>query len=98
MDRKYLPLTADKDNLIDVLWKEEKPQIEGIYGKKTIAKYNVGGLFLQLIANGIIIIRKTKCGNDLEWALHEIPDPNSDDDDLILYSELDCNWIGINFK
>lgn len=25
MDRKYLPLTADKDNPIDVLWKEEKP-------------------------------------------------------------------------
>ena len=53
---------------------------------------------MQLIANGIIIIRNTKCDNDLEWALYEIPDPNSDDEDLILYSELYCNWIGINFK
>ena len=81
-----------------VLWKDEKPRIEGIYGKKTVAKYNVGGLFLQLLANGIIMLRKNSKGDDLEWALQEISDPNSNDDDLILFSELDGNWIGINFK
>ena len=32
LDCKYIPLAADKDNLVDVLWKEEKPRIEGIYG------------------------------------------------------------------
>jgi len=53
---------------------------------------------LQLLANGIIVLRKTTKGDDLEWALQEISDPNSNDDDLILFSELDCNWIGINFK
>jgi len=48
MGCKYLPLKADEDNIIDVLWKEEKPRIEGIYGKKTITKYNVGGLFFAI--------------------------------------------------
>ena len=69
LNHKYPPLVAHKDNLVDVLWKEEKPHIEGIYGETTVTKNNVGGLFLQYIANGIIVLRKTTGGEDLEWAV-----------------------------
>jgi len=66
LDRKYLPLVAEKDNLLNILWKDEKTRMEGIFGRKTVAKFNVGGLFLQLIANGIIILKKSQCGTNLE--------------------------------
>jgi len=98
LDRKYLPLEADKDNLVDILWKEEKSRVEGIFGKKSVTKFNVGGLFLQLIANGIIILKKKQCGMHLEWRVKEIADPDSSDDDYILASEIDSNWIRINFR
>ena len=98
LDRKYLPLEADKDNLVDILWKEEKSRVEGIFGKKSVTKFNIGGLFLQLIANGIIILKKKQCGMHLEWRVKEIADPDSSDDDYILASEIDSNWIGINIR
>jgi len=98
LDRKYLPLVAEKDNLLNILWKDEKTRMEGIFGRKTVAKFNVGGLFLQLIANGIIILKKSKCGTNLERRVKEIPDPDSNEDDYILASEVDSNWIGINLR
>ena len=98
LNRKYLPLEADKDNFVDILWKEEKSHVEGIFGKKYVTKCNVGGLLLQLIANGIIILKKKQCGMNLEWRVKEIVDPDSSDDDYILASEIDSNWIGINIR
>ena len=45
LDRKYLPLAADKNNLVDVLWKEEKPRIEGIYSKIPLQNTMLGVCF-----------------------------------------------------
>jgi len=70
----------------------------GIFGRKTVAKFSVGGWFLQLIANGIIILKNSQCGTNLEWRVKEITDPDSNEDDYILGSEVDSNWIGINLR
>jgi len=58
--------------------------MEGIFGKKSVTKFNVGGLFLQLIANEIIILKKTQYGMNLEWRIKEIAVPDSSDDNYIL--------------
>jgi len=63
-----------------------------------LKKFNIGGVFLQLIANRIIILKKTQCGTNLEWRVKEIADPDSRDNNYILASEIDKNWIGINIR
>ena len=55
------------------MWTGEIWRIEDIYGRKTIAKSSVDGLFLQLIANEILVLKQEKSG--LVWYLGCTVDP-----------------------
>ena len=57
IDQKKIPLNAKADNIVDLLWSEthEKWHIKDVLRTTKVPKYNVDSLFLQLIANGMII-------------------------------------------
>ncbi len=62
-----MPLFADGDIIVNVLWTGENWHVEDIYGKKMIGKFNVDALFLQFIAAGIIKLKILKYINTGPW-------------------------------
>ena len=85
-----VPLVADKDNIVHVLLgKTSKWRIEDIYGKKTVAKYNVDALFLQLISLNILVLNKVD--DKLIWMLGQKPDPDKSCDSILNY-QMNDTW------
>lgn len=76
-----------------MLWTGEKWRIEDIYGRKTVPKSSVDGLFLQLIASGIIVLKKEIAG--LVWNLGRTVDPMNPRETILNYRNA-SNWNGIN--
>ena len=92
---KSLPLIASRDNIVDLVWTgDEKWRIEAIYGKKTISKSTIEGLFLQLISNRILILRRENNG-PLTWHFGTTIDTDHPRERLKNY-KLPINWVGIN--
>ena len=85
-----VPLVVDKDNIVNVLWgKTPKWRVEEIYGKKTVVKFNVDALFLQLIASNILVLHKVD--DKLIWMLGRKPDPNKPRDSILNY-QMNDTW------
>ena len=84
-------MTAERDNIVRILWTEkQKWRVEEIYGKKTVAKYNVEALFLQLIASRMIELKRIN--NIMTWVMGRSPDPE-DRRETVLNHELDNSWL-----
>ena len=82
------------DNIEDILRKgDEKWHIEAIYGRKTIEKFNIDGLFLQLTSTGILELNHSSRG--LSWYLGRSPDP-ADKRERILNCKISSKWNGID--
>ena len=75
--------------------KNKKWRIEEIYGKKTVGKFNVEGLFLQMIASRMLELKR--CNDHVSWILGRTPDPN-DPRETILNYEIETNWEHWNLK
>ena len=89
---KRVPLLAEGANIINVLWSGEKWRVADIFGKKTIARFNVDGLFLQLIATKILELENLKQG--LTWTLGRVKDPTNTRETMARY-KLDATWVGM---
>ena len=89
---KRVPLLADRANIVDVLWSGEKWRVADIYGKKSVSRFNVDGLFLQLIATKILTLENLKQG--LTWTLGRITDSTNTRETLLRY-KLDSSWEGM---
>lgn len=79
---------TEQDALIDILH-GDKDWMYRVFGKKTVQKRQVGGFFLQLIANGILVFRLVK--NEPKVLL--MRDVNDD----FCYESV-CNWEGFMFR
>lgn len=90
---KWVPLPAKNDNIVDVLWTGERWRIEDMMVKKTVPKSSVDGLFLQLIADQILVLKKEQSG--LVWSLGRTVDAMNPRESILNY-KFDCNWNGIN--
>ncbi len=90
---RCVPLYAMRDNVVHTLWKGEVWRIEKIYRRKTVSKFNVDALFLQLIATEIIELRNTQAG--LQWVFGRVQDPNNTRESILKYT-INKYWIGIN--
>ena len=81
------------DNIEDILRKgDEKWRIEAIYGRKTVEKCNIYGLFLQLTVTGILELNHATRG--LSWSLGRSPDP-TDTRERVLNYKIDSKFDGI---
>ena len=78
------------DNVVDVLWEEERWRIEKIYGKKSVNKTVVSALFLQLTATKILELVNTKDG--LVWKLGRVRCPTNNQDAIPRY-KVDSSWV-----
>ena len=92
---RHVPLLASYDNIVDVLWNGETWRIEEIYGKKSVGKFNVDGLFLQLTAREMIQLRLLKQG--LTWVFGRRPDPANKKETILNY-QLPESWDGIKVR
>ena len=90
---RCIPLYAKRDNIVDTLWKGEGWRLEKIYRRKTVSKFNVDALFLQLIATEIIEIRNTQAG--LQWVFGRVPDLNNARESILKYT-MNTYWTGID--
>jgi len=92
--QKMVPLIAKSDNIVDVLWSGDgKWRVEKIYGKKTVSRASVDGLFLQLIANQKIVLMHDN--TNIVWKLGRTSNPDNPLESICNY-EFDRMWEGIH--
>lgn len=92
--KKVHTLEVKGDNVVDLLWKgEEKWRLEEIYRRKSLDRFNIVGLFLQLVGTKILELHNTSRG--LTWSLGRSPHPNHKREKILNY-KVDSNWAGIH--
>jgi len=90
-----LPMIAKGDNIVSLLWEgSEKWRVEYIFGKKSVQRFNVDALFLQLTAAKILVL-KHDGDNVLVWDMATTSDP-AIPRERINNHEIDKHWDGIN--
>ena len=94
--RAIYSIKAKGDNIINTLWKvngSKRWRVEKIHGIKSVDRFHIDALFLQLLRTKMIELNQTSCG--LAWSFGQSPDQHNNLKRILNYN-VDSSWMGMD--